>query len=66
MPFQIAMMLVVQERLPIDNAIFLLFIASLEEEQGNLLTKQALLHLKKASFLIGKGSLLAQEACFQK
>ncbi len=39
MPYQIAMMLVVQERLPIDNAIFLLFIASLEEEQGDILTK---------------------------
>ncbi len=39
MPFQIAMMLFVQEKLPIDNAKFLLFIASLEEEQGDMLTK---------------------------
>ncbi len=39
MPFQIAIMLVVQEKLPIDNAIFLLFIASLKEEQGDMLTK---------------------------
>ncbi len=39
MPYQIAMMLVVQEKLPIVNAIFLLFIANLDEEQGDLLTK---------------------------
>ncbi|WP_321297016.1 hypothetical protein [Marinifilum fragile] len=66
MPYQIAMMLVAQEKLPIDNAIFLLFIANLEEEQGNLLTKQALLHLKKASFHIREGRLTVREACSQE